>query len=161
MDRFMMIILKADFGLFTISGLALMIMMGVTLVDVIMRSLGKPIVGSVELISFFGAFAVGLAIPYTSWTKGHILVDFAMEKLSPKSKAVLQSITRFVGIALFLLAGYNFILFGLDMMKSNQVSGAFKLPLYPVAFGLSLSCFLQSATLLCDFFKIIKGGEHE
>lgn len=161
MNKFMTLILKADFGLFTISGVALVIMMAVTLVDVVMRSFGRPIVGSVELISFFGALAIGFAIPYTSWTKGHILVDFVLEKLSSRSRTIMLCVTRLVGIALFLLAGYNFILFGLDMLRSNQVSGAFKLPLYPVAFGLALSCFLQTATLCCDFYRVIQGDSHE
>jgi TRAP-type C4-dicarboxylate transport system permease small subunit len=161
MNKFMALILKADFGLFTISGVALVIMMAVTLVDVLMRSLGQPIVGSVELISFFGALAIGFAIPYTSWTKGHILVDFVLEKLSSRSRMIIMSTTRMIGVALFLLAGYNFVLFGLDMIKSNQVSGAFKLPLYPIAFGLAVSCFLQTATLCCDFCKVIQGDHHE
>jgi TRAP-type C4-dicarboxylate transport system permease small subunit len=161
MNKFMTWILKADFGLFVISGAALSIMMVVTLVDVLARSLGHPIVGSVELISFFGAIAIGFAIPYTTWTKGHILVDFVLEKLSSRSRTMMLCFTRSIGIGLFFLAGYNFILFGLDMLKSHQVSGAFKLPIYPVAFGLAVSCFLQTATLCCDFFKVFHGDSHE
>ena len=159
MDRFMSLVLKSDFGLFVISGITLVAMMFVTLVDVIMRSLGRPIVGSVELISFFGAVTIGLAIPYTTWTKGHILVDFVVEKLGPRPRKALLSATRIAGIALFLICSYNFILFGFDMMKSNQVSGAFKLPLYPLAFGLALSCFFQTATLICDLVKVLRGEQ--
>jgi TRAP-type C4-dicarboxylate transport system permease small subunit len=154
-------VLKADFSLFAVSGIALVCMMAVTLVDVTMRSLGRPIVGSVELISFLGAIAIGFALPYTTWTKGHILVDFAQEKLSPKGKRRLLTVTRSAGIILFLLVGYNFILYGLDLMKSNQTSGAFKLPLYPIAFGLAVSSFLQVATLVCDLWNVVYGEKHE
>lgn len=159
MNRFMSLVLKADFSLFVISGITLVAMMFVTLIDVVMRSLGRPIVGSVELISFFGAVTIGLAIPYTTWTKGHILVDFVVEKMGPGSRKALLSVTRVAGIVLFLICSYNFILFGYDMMKSNQVSGAFKLPLYPIAFGLALSCFFQTATLVCDLVRVIRGEQ--
>jgi TRAP-type C4-dicarboxylate transport system permease small subunit len=159
--RFKAAVLKADFSLFTISGIALVCMMCITLVDVTMRSIGRPIVGSVELISFLGAIAIGFAIPYTTWTKGHILVDFVLEKLSPKSRRIVLTLTRSAGILLFLLAGYNFILYGMDLMRSNQISGAFKLPLYPIAFGLSISCFLQVATLSCDLLNVVYGEKHE
>jgi TRAP-type C4-dicarboxylate transport system permease small subunit len=153
MKRFMDLVLKADISLFFIAGVALILMMAITLADVAMRTIGKPIIGSVELISFLGALVIGLAIPYTTWTKGHIIVDLVLDWLSPTSRKVLQSVTRIVGIILFILAGYNFILMGLDLKASHTTSGAFKLPLYPIAFGLAISCLFQIATLICDLFN--------
>ncbi|MGD9818260.1 MAG: TRAP transporter small permease [Desulfomonilaceae bacterium] len=161
MNKFMSTILKVDFSLFVIAGFALVIMMLVTLVDVTMRSLGSPIMGSVELISFCGALAIGLSIPYTTWTKGHILVDFAVQAMGQRLRKFTLSLTRIAGIVLFVIVAVNFILFGLDMMKSNQISGALKLPLYPIAFGLAVSCFLQTATLICDLVKVLRGDAHE
>jgi TRAP-type C4-dicarboxylate transport system permease small subunit len=161
MKKFMDIVLKADFFFFTIAGTALCIMMLVTLTDVLMRSMGRPIVGSVEIISFLGTIVVGFSIPYTSWTKGHIFVDLVTEKLSPSPKKILQVVTRLIGIILFILVAYNFVLYGLDLMRSNQVSGAFKLPLYPLAFGLSASCCFQVATMVCDLVNTIMEKPHE
>jgi TRAP-type C4-dicarboxylate transport system permease small subunit len=40
-------------------------MMLVTLTDVVMRYMGKPIFGSVELVCFASAVVIGFAIPYT------------------------------------------------------------------------------------------------
>lgn len=149
-------VLAADFSLFVIAGLGLAFMMVVTLTDVVMRTIGRPIIGGMELISFSGAVVVGFAIPYTSWTKGHIIVDFLMEKLSPQSRKFLQIITRCLGIALFLFAGYNFIVYALDLLKTKEVTASFRIPYYPITFGLALSCFLQSITLFCDLVKTIR-----
>lgn len=156
MQKFMKAVLTADFSLFVIAGLGLAFMMAVTLTDVVMRTIGRPIIGGMELISFSGAVVVGFAIPYTSWTKGHIIVDFLMEKLSPQSRKVLQIVTRCLGIALFLFAGYNFIAYGLDLLKTKEVTASFRIPYYPITFGLAVSCFLQSITLLCDLVKTIR-----
>jgi len=149
-------VLNADFALFVVAGLGLGFMMVVTLTDVIMRTIGKPIVGGMELISFSGAVVVGFAIPYTSWTKGHIIVDFLLEKLSPKTVRTLQIVTRCMGIALFIFAGYNFVIYGLDLLRTHEVTASFRIPYYPITFGLALSCFLQSITLFCDLVKTIK-----
>jgi len=148
--------MSADLFLFVIAGSGLAFMMVVTLTDVIMRTIGRPIVGGMELISFSGAVVVGFAIPYTSWTKGHIIVDFLMEKLSPNARKILQIITRCMGIALFLFAGYNFVIYGLDLLRTHEVTASFRIPYYPITFGLALSCFLQSITLFCDLVTTIK-----
>jgi TRAP-type C4-dicarboxylate transport system permease small subunit len=149
-------VLGADYVLFWVSGLGLGFMMLVTLADVAMRYIGRPIVGSMELISFTSAVVIGFAIPYTSWTKGHIIVDFLMEMLSPKSVRILRIITRCMGIALFLFAAYNFIAYGLDLIRSKEVTPGLRIPYYPITFGLALSCLLQTLTLVCDLITTVK-----
>ena len=64
MRRFMMAVFRVDVILYWAAGLVLACMMLVTLSDVIMRNLGRPIVGSLEIISFCGSVVVGFAIPY-------------------------------------------------------------------------------------------------
>lgn len=155
MEKLKKTVLAADYTLFVVAGLGLAVMMLVTLTDVVMRYLGRPIVGGMEIVSFSSAVVIGFAIPYTSWTKGHIVVDFLTEMLSPKSVRILRIITRCMGIALFLFAGYNFIVYGLDLMKSKEVTPGFRIPYYPITFGLAVSCFLQSMTLVCDLLGTV------
>ncbi len=88
-QKFMKAVLTADYALFAVGGLGLGVMMLVTLTDVVMRYMGKPIFGSMEIVCFTSAVVIGFAIPYTSWTKGHIIVDFLMEKLSPGTVRIL------------------------------------------------------------------------
>jgi TRAP-type transport system small permease protein len=161
MKRFLSAVYKVDVTFHIISGITLAFMMAVTLLDVLMRNLGHPIVGSVEIISFSGSVVVGFAIPYASWKRTHVYVDLIVEKLSPKNKKIMAAITRCMGIALFLFIGFNFIVYGRDLLRTGEVSAGFKLPYYPIAFGLSLSCFLESITLFCDLLRTVKGGDNE
>ena len=133
-------------------------MMVVTLVDITMRLLGSPIIGAVELISFSGAVIIGFAIPYSSWMKAHIIVDFVVERLSPAARKAMEFGTKLTGLLLFLFMGVNFILYGLTLMKTGELSAGFRIPYYPITFGLSLSCFLESLTLFSDLLKL--GGRH-
>jgi hypothetical protein len=71
-------------------------------------------------------------------------------------KKVMDSITRCMGMALFLFIGYNFVLYGLDLHRTGEVSASFRLPYYPIAWGLALSCFLESITLFCDLIRTVK-----
>jgi TRAP-type C4-dicarboxylate transport system permease small subunit len=82
--------------LLLISGLTLAFMLLFTLTDVLMRAFGKPIVGDFEIISFLGAVVIGFAIPYTTLLKGHIVVDFFIEKLSRNVRDGMQVATRIV-----------------------------------------------------------------
>jgi TRAP-type transport system small permease protein len=159
MNRFSLAVSKIDVVFHIIAGATLAFMMIVTLLDVIMRNVGRPIVGSMEIISFCGSVVIGFAIPYTSWKKAHVYVDMLVDKMTPHGKMVMDCITRCMGIALFLFIGYNFILYGLDLLRTGEVSASFKLPFYPIAWGLALSCFLESITLFCDLLRTVKGGE--
>ena len=156
MRRFMMAVFRVDVVLYSMAGLVLAFMMLVTLTDVIMRNIGRPIVGTLEIISFCGSVVVGFAIPYASWAKVHVFVDFLVAKLNPRNRKIMEVITRCMGIALFAFISYNFILYGLDLRRTHEVSPSFRLPYYPIPFGLSFSCFLESITLVVDLIKTIK-----
>ena len=143
-----------------VAGIVLTGMMLLTVADVILRSGGKPIVGSFELVAFCGAVVIGFSIPFTSWVRGHIYVDFFIERFSPKVKNAFNLATRCLGIGLFFLIGWNLLKMGADLLRSGEVSLTLQLPFYPVAFGIGVSCFVQCVVLLCDIFKIL-GGKYE
>ena len=138
---------------------ALFIMAIVTLTDIAMRTLGRPIVGSLEIVTFLGAFVIGFSLPYTTWLKGHVYVDILVDKLSGRGKTVLMVFTRCMGIGLFLFAAFDFVFYGLANIKSGEVTPSFRIPLYPIAFGLAASFLLQSLTLFCDLLHTVQGGQ--
>jgi len=146
-------------SLLLISGLTLAFMLLFTLTDVVMRAFGKPIVGDYEVISFLGAVVVGFAIPYTSLLKGHVLVDFLIEKLPKNARDGMEVATRIIGIALFLWIGWNFVDMSLDLIKSKEVTPVFRLPYYPISFGLAFCCIVQCFTLFSQIVKVV-GGRH-
>ena len=141
-------------SLMLISGLTLAFMLLFTLADVVMRAFGKPIVGDFEVISFLGAVVVGFAIPYTTLLKAHVIVDFLIEKLPKNVGDGMQIATRIIGIALFLWMGWNFVDMSRDLIKSNEVTPVFRLPYYPITFGLAFSCLVECFVLFSEILKI-------
>ena len=160
MKSLLKIAFKLSIATQVIAGLALAFMLILTLSEVILRAFGKPIVGSHELISFMGGFVIGFAIPYTSWVRGHVYVDFLVNIFSKEKRGIINTITRCMGILLFFLIGWNFISMGLDLHTTKQVSMTLRLPYYPIAYGIGISCFIQCILLFSDILKI-RGGEYE
>jgi len=146
--------------LLLIAGLTLAFMLMFTLLGIIMRAFGKPIVGDYEVISFLGAVVVGFSIPYTSLLKGHVAVDFLQEIVSKNTGDTIRLVTRVLSIALFLWMGWNFVLMSLDLMKSKEVTPVFKVPFYPISLGLAFTCLVQCLTLVSQIRDIV-GGRHE
>jgi TRAP-type C4-dicarboxylate transport system permease small subunit len=154
MKRFLTTVHKVDISFQVIAGIGLAFMMAMTIADITMRALGRPIVGSIELISFSGAVIIGFAAPYSSWMRSHVIVDFLVERLSPRAKRSMELVTKLAGLVLFLFMGVNFILYSLTLMKTGEVSAGLRIPYYPITFGLALSCFLESLTLFADLMKV-------
>jgi TRAP-type C4-dicarboxylate transport system permease small subunit len=143
-----------------IAGISLTFLMLLTVMDVILRTLRTPIVGTYELVAFSGAIVIGFAVPLTSWVRGHIYVDFFILRLSKKVRNIFNIATRLLVIVLFFLIGWNLIKYGIDLQKSGEVSLTLQMPFYPVAYGVGVCCFVQCLVLICDIIKIF-GGEYE
>ena len=143
-----------------IAGVVLAFMLTLTVTDVILRAFRRPILGTYEIISYCGAVVIGFSLPYTSLLKGHVAVEFLLEKLSAKASGRMQLCTRVVSILTFLWLGWNFIAIGLNLMRTNEVSGIYRLPFYPIAYGLGFACLVQCLVLIKDILEIA-GGRHE
>lgn len=128
-----------------------------TVLDVILRSFRMPITGTYELVAFSGAIIVGFALPLTSFKRGHIYVDFFLQKLPPRVQTIFNTFTRCLGIVLFALISWNLIKVGMNLHKSGEVSLTLKLPFYPIAYGVACCCFIQCMVLAADIIKIARG----
>jgi TRAP-type C4-dicarboxylate transport system permease small subunit len=161
MKRFMVGVVTIDKSLYVISGIVLASMILLTFLDVILRNLGHPITGSMELIQYGGSIVFGFSIPYGTLLGAQIIVDILTEKLSPGKRRTINIVTRCIGIFLFLFVAYNFFIYGIDVRRSGERTASFKVPYYPFAFALSLSFLLQSFTILRDLAKKVKGADNE
>src|SRR4030066_1986651 len=143
MDGFLIRIKGLSRFLNLIAGIALTFMMLLTVADIILRFLRRPIVGTYELVAFSGAVVIGFSVPLTSWMRGHVYVDFLILRFSQKIRNVFNIITRVLVICLFLMIGWNLIVYGMDLRKSGEVSPTLHFPFYPVAYGIGVCCFFQ------------------
>lgn len=160
MGGFLVAVEKLGKFMQAISGVALVFIMLLTVSDVTLRLFGYPIVGTFEMVGLGGAIIIGFAIPITSWMRGHIFVDFFIQKFGGGTQATFNFVTRLMCIVLFVLIGYNLMIYAGELYKSGEVTLTRQLPFYPIAYGLGVCCFVQCLVLFCDLVKIL-GGKYE
>ncbi|MBI4963241.1 MAG: TRAP transporter small permease [Desulfomonile tiedjei] len=143
-----------------IAGIILLVMMGFTFADIVLRYLGRPIVGAYEVVAFLGVGVIAFALPRASILKTHVYVDLLIDKLPAKTRRVVTVITRIMVFLTFLMAAWYFILMGKSYIATKTVTMSLKVPFYPVVFALAASCIVQCLVSLCEIFGD-DGGSNE
>jgi len=160
MKSFLAAVKGASSALAAAAAAALTLLMLLTIADVVLRILGRPIVGTYELVALGGALAIGLSLPLTSWVRGHIYVDSFVARLPRLPRVVLCIATRLLVLALFFILGWNLLKYALDLRSAGEVTPTLRVPFFPVTLALGLSCLLQCLVMVADIVKIFR-NEYE
>ena len=153
MDRLSGVLQKASNWLAVVAGVALTFMMLLTVTDVTMRAFGMPFMGTYEVVSLTLGLVIGFSIPLVSLKKQHVYMDMLVERLSPRNKAILNTITRLMNIFLFVLIGCALFIVGNEYRISGETSPTIMLPFYPMAYGIGICCFIECFVFI---FEIVK-----
>ncbi|MEJ2095811.1 MAG: TRAP transporter small permease [Deltaproteobacteria bacterium] len=140
-----------------ISGVTLTGIMLLTVGDVLLRALGRPILGTYEIVSILLAVVIGFSIPKVSLDQGHVRMEFLLDILSGKGRAVMLTFTRLLCIGLFGLIGTNLFSIANEFRLSGEVTSTIQLPFYHIAYGVGVCCFLECLVFVFDISKIWKG----
>jgi TRAP-type C4-dicarboxylate transport system permease small subunit len=160
MDRILFTVRWIGNGMHVMASVSLVFLMLLTLVDVLLRAFGSPIFGTYELVGYAGGLAIGLAIPATSWRRGHVYVDTFLAWVPRTARTATHICTRLVGACLFAILAWPLVRLGLDLRASGEVSPTLAIRYYPVVFGLAAACGVQTLVLLCHI-ELVRRGEYE
>lgn len=161
MKVFEWMIKRTSNNLVFLSGVILCFTMCISVADVIMRNLGKPIMGVYEVVSIFGGFLAGLALPHSFLQKAHVRVDMFVERFSPLVQAALEKITRVLVLLFFIIAIYFLGKMAWTLASTNTVSATLGVPMFPVAFGIAAGCFVVCLVLVYELFSPRRGLNNE
>ena len=141
---------------------AVTFIMVLTVLDVIGRSVGRPILGTYEVITLTGAVVVGFSMPLTTATGSHIYMEFLIGRF-PRLVAVIMNVTtRIVCTVLFGVIGVNLFWFAGELATAREVSTTLKIPIYPFAYLFGTCCFLHCLVFLAAIVQIfLTKGEQQ
>jgi TRAP-type C4-dicarboxylate transport system permease small subunit len=88
-------------------------------------------------------------------------VDFAIGYLPRMFKKMIMIFTRLLGIAFFVLLGWNLFAYGTNLFSKHEVSLTLHVPYYPVAYILGICAFVECLALLSGLVRTICEVEHE
>ncbi len=153
LDKFRKMVNRASYGACFIGMFLAIPLMLLTVGDVMGRSFfNKPIPGTFELSEYMLAVIVLLGAAYTQQVKGHVGVDFLTSRYSPKTQAVLQTVTTLAGlviIAILVWQGY------LEGLHEKAVSDQLRVPQWPFKLLVAVGGLLLWLELLLDFISSV------
>lgn len=144
-----------------IAAAAVVFMMLITTADVIMRVFRHPILGTYEIVGFTGAVVIAFSLPYTSIQKGHIAVEFLVQRLPWLARVIINIINAFISIVLFAVIAWQCAEYAETMKISGEVSSTLQMPTYPFLYGISFGCLLLCVVLFIEFLRQFRGAEIE
>lgn len=151
MDR---ILLTISRSISAIAGFALTLMMFLTFADVLLRAGGVPIIGTYEIVSLLLALVVALGLPQVTSDRGHVYVEFVLEKLGEKGRRIMNTLTRLFAIFLFLMIGIYLTEVGKIYRLAKEVTATVKIPFYPFAYTVAICSFIQCAVLARELITL-------
>lgn len=136
-------------------------MMLLTCADVLLRFFKCPILGTYELVGLFGALSIAFAIPATTLSKGHVAVDFMVEKLPAAGQRFFTVIANLFSLALFGLIAWQSFIYASILQSSGEVTLSLEMPFYPVVYVISGASLLVCAVLFLELVSAVPDPEQQ
>ncbi len=138
-----------------IGSVALVGMMMLTSVDVLMRGFGRPIFGAVDMVGLMAVVVLACAMPYTHEAGGHVGVDLLVQKLDPRSQAIIDSITSFISLCLFALVAWQMWLYAGELSTKGEVTMTVQIIKHPFIYLVSVCFGVLCFALVMDIIRFI------
>ena len=136
------------YSLVVISGIGIAAMIVVICADVILRRFDHPVKGAYDIVKIAGAITLATALPYTTAVKGHVAIEYFFHKLNRTGRIIVDTLVRFLGIALFGFLGWRSFLYGVEMHRSGQVTQTLQLPVFWVPWVIGTCCIVVLLVIL-------------
>jgi TRAP-type C4-dicarboxylate transport system permease small subunit len=141
-----------------VAGLALTGVMLLIVADIAGRAFGFPVPGAYEMVSLAGGLIIGMALPATSRAKSHVCTDILIARLSRTTRNAIRACTRFIGLGLFLIAGFGMIWMGFRLKASGEVTAVLSFPFYYATFAIGGAFAIQALVLLSEILRMSGEG---
>ena len=142
-----------------VSAASVVIMMVLTAADVILRFFRMPIPGTYEIVGLLGTVTVSFSLGYTSIEKGHIAVDFLVQKFNVKTRLAINAVNNFIGMVFFGIIAWRCVLYAQSLHKVGEVSLTIQMPTYPFVYGIAVGSVLLCFVLMVEFIQSLRGVE--
>ena len=131
-------------------------MMLLTCVDVVGRTFGHHIFGSVEIVGYMAILSVVMAMPYTHQVQGHIGVEIVVRLFSEKTQTIIEICTGVVSLILFAIVTWRMTVYASTMEKSGEVSMNLELPEHWVIYVTAFCLLIFTLIILRDILNNIR-----
>jgi TRAP-type C4-dicarboxylate transport system permease small subunit len=134
-----------------VAALAIVVMILVTCVDVVGRRIGYPLKGTYDMVEMLSAIMIAGALPYTTAYKGHVAIEFILQKLSRRGRIILDLFVRSASILMFGFLTWRFIQYGQELKASGQVTLTLQWPVFWLPWWMAVCTAMMIPVLIYLF----------
>jgi len=146
---------KLSDKLMLFGSLLLLAMVALTCVDVFGRMFGHPVFGAYELMSFMAALVAAAALPDTHARKRHIGVEIITEKLSRRTRLILEVISDLVAFVIFCIVTWRMFILAMNVRESGELSMNLEAPEYLIMASVGVGFLLFAFAIIKTFLSTI------
>jgi TRAP-type C4-dicarboxylate transport system permease small subunit len=159
MGKFEKYINIISFYLNSIAGVGLIAMAALAVLDIIGNKAFKyPLPGGIEVVGFLGVVVTAFAIAQTQILRGHIEVEFIIERFPRKLQKAIYIFNYVCLVVLWLVIAWRMIDYALILQNTGEVSMTERIPFYPFVYCLAFCCILTFLVFVTQLAKEITGA---
>jgi TRAP-type C4-dicarboxylate transport system permease small subunit len=136
-----------------IAGCSLAAMILLTCTNIFLRIFWTPVIGTFELMGYFGAVVTAFALGYTQVRRGHIAVDIVVLGFSKKIQKILKAVNYLICLLFFAIVAWQIAKYATTLMKTGEITETLRIIYYPFTYGVAFGCVILSLVFLVDFLK--------
>ena len=132
---------------------AVLAMMTITVADVLLRLVGRPIIGSYDLVRIAGAVAMACALPYVTAVKGHVAIEYFFQKMHLFGRNIVDRVLNLVGTGLFIALAVESFSTGSKIRFRGEVTATLQLPVFWVLWLIAACCLMVAGVIFYNLMQ--------
>jgi TRAP-type C4-dicarboxylate transport system permease small subunit len=149
------ILLPISMILLGVGAVVLAAMMFLTASDVTLRQFKLPIMGTDDITAFLMAILISFGLAYCTIKKGHVQVDFLVERLPIRAQAIINSVVTLLSLVLSALITWQSFANMISVFQSGATSWTLNFIVYPFAGIVAFGFALFTLVLMANLFEAI------
>lgn len=133
-----------------LAGLLLAAMIFLTCANIFLRIFWVPVIGTFELMGYFGAVMTAFAMGYTQVRRGHIAVDIVVLGFSKRTRNILNGINCFICMIFFAIVAWQITRYATTLLKTGEITETLRIVYYPFTYAVALGCAVLSLVFLTE-----------
>ncbi len=132
-------------------GWLLGILMIVICFDIIMRTIGHPILGVAELSMIIMLTTVYLGLANCELAHGHIVVDFVLDRVSARVSKIFSTVCGILSFGTLIICTYSMYINTIDSYNSDEaMAGLVPIAIWPTKAIITIGIFLYTIQTLIN-----------
>jgi TRAP-type C4-dicarboxylate transport system permease small subunit len=115
-----------------------------------------PLPGVFDIVCLLGFLIVALAIPFTHTIRGHISIEFFVDRLGKRAQAIITTIAAALALILFFAMTWQMFSYSRITQLSGEITASLRIPVFPIMFIATVSFCVMFLLVLGQFLTKIK-----